>query len=223
MPLGFLLGLGFFRSLKKYPIIFVPTICFILFHSFYPSKQERFIMPVLAFFIILGVIGFEYFRKKEGWNKFWRTSLKIFWVINIPLLLLASFTYSKKSRVEAMSFFYEEDIVPERLLLEGTGESGIPMLPYFYSGSWFRRQVPRRDPNESLVVYENYTYDYILFFGQENLNNRVQNYREIYPQIELVKVCDPSLVDKFLRWLNPRNSNEYIEVWCTNENEPTEI
>ena len=216
VPLGLLLGIGFFKSWKKYTIIFIPTLSFILFHSFYPSKQERFIMPVLATFLILGVLGYEELKKRNFWDKFWKTSIKIFWVINIPLLLLASLTYSKKSRVETMNYFFENNIVPDRMLLEGTGESDIPMLPYFYGGFWRRGDVPRRDPNLPLLVYENYYYDYVVFFGEQDLELRIDKYREIYPEIEQVKICDPSMVDKFLRWLNPRNANEYIEIWRTN-------
>ena len=160
-------------------------------------------------------MGYAILREKKFWDNFWTVSLKIFSIINIPLLLLASFTYSKKSRVEAMTYFYDHDIVPKRMLLEGTGESGIPMLPYFYGGFWRRGDVPRQDRSQPLLVYENYRYDYIIFFGQEGLEERISLYKNEYPQMERVKICDPSLVDKILRAINPRNSNEYIEIWET--------
>lgn len=217
VPLGFLLGIGFFRSFKKYAIIAVPTLCFLIFHSAYPSKQERFILPILAMFLVLGVMGYQTLREKTFWNNFWNGSLRIFWIINIPLLILSSFTYSKKSRVEAMSYFFEEGIVPKRLLLEGSGGTGIPMLPYFYGGFWERNQVFRNNPSQSLTVFDNYEYDYVLFFGNENLDSRIQDFKTIYPKMKIEKVCNPSMADKFLRWLNPRNSNEYIEIWSTND------
>jgi hypothetical protein len=78
--------------------------------------------------------------------------------------------------------------------------------------------VARGDKNMPLLVYPDYNYDYILFCGEEGLSDRIAEYRLIYPEIELVKVCEPSFVDSFLRWLNPRNSNEYIEIWKTNVN-----
>ncbi len=215
-PLGLIMGIGFFRSAKKYFILFLPVILFVIFHSLYPSKQERFILPVLPLFIMLGVMGYQFLIEKKFWKNAWSISMKAFWVLNIPLLMLASFTYSKKSRVESMYYFYESEVVPYHLLLESTGETGASMVPKFYSGSWFRTITGRTDSNQPLEVKEDYyVFDYILFYGEEGLDQRIQDYKGLYPDMELKKVCEPSLVDKVLRWLNPRNANEYIEVWET--------
>lgn len=214
-PLGIAMGIGFFASARKYFFLFIPVILFILFHSFYPSKQERFILPVLPLFVILSVVGYDTYFRTGGWEKFWKISMRSFWVLNIPLLLLVSFTYSKKSRVEAMYYFYESGEKPHKILQEATGETGLSMLPKFYSGEWHFGTLERNDSTESLTIYPGYNYDYILFYGEQDLDKRVNNYRKLYPEMELVKRCEPSFVDRFMRWLNPRNTNEYIEVWKT--------
>lgn len=216
-PLGLLLGFGFFRSAKKYFYIFIPVLLFILFHSFYPSKQERFILPVLPLFIILGVLGYDFIIDKNNWRKVWNFSWKFFWILNIPLLLVVSVAYSKKSRVESMYYFYESGETPQKILLESTGGTGASMLPQFYSGVWMFGALDRFDPAQSLTVYPGYVYDYILFFGSEKLDQRVKDYKNIYPNMELVKKCEPSFVDLILKRLNPLNRNEYIEVWKTHE------
>lgn len=215
VPLGFLLGIGFFSSAKKYVLLFLPVLVFILFHTFYPSKQERFILPVLPLFIILGVIGYHEYFNKANWQKIWKFSMRAFWVINIPLLMVVTVAYSKKSRVEAMYYFYEAKETPIRILQEGTGETPLSMPPKFYSGEWRASDVPRTDTSELLTVFPGYKYDYILFYGEENLQNRIAQYKVLFPEMELKKQCHPSFVDGILRWLNPRNSNEYIEVWKT--------
>ena len=217
-PLGLLLGIGFFKSWKKYVVLFFPVICFVIFHSFYPSKQERFILPVLPFFIILGVLGYQLIKQTDFWLKFWNGSWKAFWILNIPLLIFASFTYSKKSRVESMYFFYSINKEKARILHEATGESDPSLLPKFYSCNWTLSGVARGYKNMPPLVYPDYDYDYVLFCGEENLSARIDEYRLIYPAIHLVQVCEPSFVDSFLRWLNPRNANEYIEIWKTNVN-----
>lgn len=216
VPLGLLIGLGYFRSWKKYSLIFVPVLCFIIFHSLYPSKQERFILPVLPLFLIAGILGFESLKSSPFWAKTWRVSWKAFWILNIPLLIIASLTYSKKSRVEAMYYFYGNDVKQITILHEATGESPAAMLPKFYAGNWALSGEVRKDESESLTVYPNKNYDYIIFCGQERLTERVESYKTIYPNLELAEVCKPSSVDVFMRWLNPRNSNEYIEIWKTN-------
>ncbi len=216
VPFGVVLGIGFFKSWKKYLTLFIPVLLFILFHTIYPSKQERFILPVLPLFLTLGIIGFETLKEKEAWQKFWNFSWKSFWILNIPLMLLASFTYSKKSRVETMYYFYQNESEGYRILQESTGETPISMLPTFYSANWELWTIPRSSPDEMLSVHPNYHYDFILFCGEERLENRVGSYQEVYPEMELVKQCNPSFIDRFLRWLNPRNRNEYIEIWKTN-------
>ena len=216
VPLGLLIGAGFFKAWKKYLALFVPVMFFILFHTFYPSKQERFILPVLPLFLMLGVMGYEMLREKDFWKKAWNVSWKVFWVLNIPLLLFASFTYSKKSRVESMYYFNNIDTSKMRILHEATGETDASMLPKFYCGNWGLNALARTDKSQDLRVYPEYEYDYILFCGEQDLEERIAEYKTIFPEMEMVKQCEPSMVDSFLRWLNPRNSNEYIEIWKTN-------
>jgi hypothetical protein len=215
VPFGLLIGVGFFQTWKKYALLFVPVMAFLLFHSFYPSKQERFILPVLPLFLILGVMGFDLLRSKWQWEKWWNISWKAFWILNLPLLIFASMTYSKKSRVEAMYFFHDKPI-ETRILQEATGETENPMLPKFYANNWYLSSIPRNDSSQPLTVYPGYRYDYILFIGEDRLDERIATYKTIYPNMEFAKACEPSMVDALLRWLNDRNRNEYIEIWKTN-------
>ena len=90
------------------------------------------------------------------------------------------------------------------------------MLPKFYAKSWDCAFVERTDKHLPLLVHANSNYDYIFFFDEKDLQKRIQQYKTIYPEMTLDKKCNPSLVDKLLRDLNPRNANEYIEIWKTN-------
>jgi len=218
VPLGFLLFAGFIKSWRKHMILFVPTVVFILFHTFYPNRQERFVLSILPFFIILGVIGFSLFKASVNRDKIWRFSWIAFWIINIPMLLVASVTYSKKSRVEAMYSIHNDGIKKEVIIMEGSGGGSVSMLPRFYSGEWqsviydrTSKEQPPIEVHEPAMVP-----DYIFFFEETNLEKRIAEYKTIFPDLKLVKKCNPSLIDQLLRYLNPKNSNEYIEVWKTN-------
>ena len=214
-PLGLLVCIGFFRSAKKYFLIFLPTLAFILFHTFYPNRQERFVLTILPFFIILGVIGYQSLKEKAFWSKLWNVSMVIFWILNIPLMTALCFHYSKKSRVEAMYALYQNKIKDERILLEGSRSSKPSQMPKFYADSWYCSFTERADTSQTLIVNEGNVYDYIFFFGDEDLEKRIKEYKVIYPKLRLVKKCEPSLIDNIARTLNPRNSNQYIEVWET--------
>ncbi len=217
-PFGLLMMTGFFRTWKTQSILFIPTLAFILFHTFYPNRQERFVLSVLPFFIILGVIGFEKLREKSFWNKTWNVSTKIFWFLNIILFSLLSFTYTKMSRVEAMYSLYGNKMNKERILLEGSAETKPSMMPQYYANSWDCEFTDRIDSSQTLNVNEGAEYDYIFFFGEENIQKRIHAYKSIYPKIKLLKVCPPSSLDVLLRKMNKHNANQYIEVWKTNAN-----
>lgn len=215
IPMGILMMWGFIKSYKRYWMLFLPTLLFILFHTLYPNRQERFILSILPFFIILGVLGYQelMLKKKE---KIWKVSMLVFWVFNTIFLVFSVTMYSKKSRVEAMYSLYNNEIGNELILLEGSADQRISMMPKFYSKSWHCEFVERTNPNLSLKVNDELNYDYIFFFDDKDLDKRIDEYKKLYPKMRLHKKSDPSLIDKMLRWLNPRNANEYIEVWETN-------
>lgn len=216
VPMGILLMFGFVKSWKKYALLFVPTVIFILFHTLYPNRQERFILTILPFFIILGVVGYELLRESNLKMKLWKFSWIAFWVLNIPFLIFASTMYSKKSRVEAMYSIYANGMNNEMILMEGSTSGSVSMMPKFYSGDWTSTIMERTDPNSTLKVDDRLDYDYILFCDEKDLQKRIKQYLSVYPDMQLFKKCEPSLLDKLLRELNPRNANEYIEVWKTN-------
>lgn len=214
VPLGFIVFVGVFRIRKETLILFVPTVLFLIFHTLYPNRQERFILTILPIFIILGVVGFQFFKNKNRFDtKFWRISWISFWVLNIPLLMFTTTMYSKKSRVEAMYAIYEPKNTPKNVLVEGSGSNKTSLMPRFYSKDWAGLYVERTDTTQPLNQID---YDYILFCDEEKLGERIAEYKTIYPNMVLHKRCDPSLLDVLLRKMNPRNSNEYIEVWKTN-------
>ena len=217
LPLGILIWIGFLKSYKRYLLFFLPTLIFILFHSIYPNRQERFILTVVPFFIILGIIGFEELKKHLFWDKLWNFSYRFFWILNIPIVTIACFHFSKKSRVEAMYSLYGNSIRNERILSEGSRETKPSQMPKFYANSWECIFTERIDTTQSLEVNSESKYDYIFFFGEEELAERIKEYKRIYPKLKLIKKCNPSFLDNLIRTINPVNSNQYIEVWKTND------
>jgi hypothetical protein len=211
-PFGLLVGIGFFKSFKKYSIIFIPTVLFLLFHTIYPNRQERFILSVLPFFIIIGVVGFQSLRSSLFWDKLWKFSYRFFWVLNLPLLVLFVMTSSKISRVDAMYSLYNRAPQNSVILLEGSGNASTSMMPKFYANIWHCNFVEKTTLEE--IIPEK--YNYIFFFGEGKLAQRIAFYKKKHGKMILVKKCKPSLIDSVVKKLNPRNVNEYIEVWQVN-------
>lgn len=215
VPLGILMMMGFIKSGRKYFLLFLPTFLFILFHTFFPNRQERFILSIIPFFVILGTLGYDEFNFKFK-EKLWKVSVVIFWIINALLLTLTTTMYSKRSRVEAMYSLYNETDKKEIwILMEGSSSGNVEMAPKFYGKQWSAQTRDRRNATDPLRI-DNRDYDYIFFYDEAQLEERIKTYKTIYPDMELHQECEPSLVDALLHKINPRNSNEYIEVWRTN-------
>jgi hypothetical protein len=85
-PLSVLLLFGFFYGFRRL-FLFLPAFCFLLFHSLFPNKQERFIFPIIPSVLILGFVGcydfYQKYKEKRG-----RQLLKTFKVVGIISLVI---------------------------------------------------------------------------------------------------------------------------------------
>jgi len=160
-PVSFFIFFGFFRTWKKHLIIFLPAFIFLVFHSVFPNKQERFILPIVPFIIILGMVGWQDFVLKSS---FWKLRKKLlhsfwifFWVINLSLLPVISTMYSKKARVESMTYLSKYDNVTA-VLLENSNKNYVKMCPRYYIGQWISEYgVTNENPNEYLEKWLKFT------------------------------------------------------------------
>jgi hypothetical protein len=216
-PLGILALIAYFKSAYNYLVLFVPTFLFLLFHTIFPNRQERFILTIFPLVIILALLGIRELRKRKFWDRFWKISWVSFWVLNVPLLLIISTMPSKKSRVNTMYSLYGKVKGNEVILIEATGETNPEMMPYFYAGKWEFVFVERWHGDTTSVnsITKN-KQDYIFFFGQDSLQQRIQSFKSCYPKMKLQAKIEPGFVDGLLNKINPRNSNSYVEVWKTN-------
>lgn len=220
VPLGLVLMVGFFRSWKKYAIIFVPTFLFLIFHTIYPNRQERFILTILPFFTILGVLGYQLFKETKFKERLFRVSMIAFWVLNIPFLLFAMTTYSKKSRIESAYALFPYRDQPKLVLLEGSSSGRVSPVAKFYTGDWELQSIERRDTIMEMSTEEERFVDYIFFHDDKEIDQRIERYRKLYPKMTKMTECEPGLIDALVHKANPINANEYIEIWRTNIEKP---
>jgi len=219
-PVSIMLLFGFFRIWKKHLILFLPAFLFLVFHSIYPNKQERFIFPIIPFILIGGVIGWNSFVII---SKYWQSHKKAltniwicFWIINLVLLIPITLAYSKKSRVEAMAYLskYKNCKV---IVAEDTNKSSVQMLPRYYSGQWMQALYKSNTGVYSCMadsipcsVSE---ASFVLFYSDENLQSRVDSFKKEIPSLEYEKTFQPGLIDIVMHKLNPVNRNETIYLY----------
>jgi len=221
-PVSFFLISGYIKNWKKQLIIFFPVAIFFIFHSSFPNKQERFILPIIPFIIILGTIGWN---DIVSTSPFWKNRKKLlqgcwifFWVLNIAGLLLVSVVYSKRSRVETMLYLSKYKEI-NYFLVADAGNSP-ELFPLFYLQQWphvYDELLPG-ETTDSLLVRASKAVltkqpSFILFSTENNLAVEVIKARKSFPFIVYEATIEPGFMDRFIRWLNPVNKNRTVYIY----------
>ncbi|MBL7922709.1 MAG: glycosyltransferase family 39 protein [Bacteroidia bacterium] len=218
-PVSIFLIIGYVKAWKKAMLLVLPSLVFFLFHSWFPNKQERFILPFIPFFVMAGTLGWAMVRNSKGVEKAVAYSWRFFWVLNTLAVLVVSTTYSKRSMVEAMYFLYSRPDF-NNFVMEVSHRDSQQWPPQFYSGKW----------NKAYCIYKEYTVQqlkayfqdkpensfprYILFFQETDVWRRIATFqRGSGRQLEYVFKAEPSWFDSLLHWLNPRNKNEPVYIF----------
>jgi hypothetical protein len=217
-PFSVALLFGFFR--RTWPLtIWLSLLLFLAVHSYFPNKQERFLLPMVPLYFVLAYISWEQWRISSAWwrerRRLWNGVLTFTWVLNSIVLVVLCFSYSKRSRVEAM--YMLRDVPMRGLIVEDTYEGDPPLPPLFYLGKWHIEVIQFTDihtPLDSIyhALPEEQRPDIVLFFGKEELEERMARITAHTGPLTLIGRAEPGLVDKVVHWLNPVNRNETIVI-----------
>lgn len=216
-PLSILILINFFKGFKNKLIVLLPVLIFFLFHSIFPNKQERFILPIVPFVFTFGTSSILAMRKSIPFNKskeiIYRSIWAIFWTINIPLLIIFSLNYGKKTRCESLYYLSKKpDVVG---ILQITGKFGTFKPPEFYLNKYGTPiyEIANKDSLISFIGNKRLA-NYAIIYGEEidslkKMTEEVLNNKLVYEtQIK------PSLADYILYKLNPRyNKNQVATIF----------
>ena len=186
-PLSVYLLVGYARTAKTAPMLFLGGLFFFGAHSLFPNKQERFILPLLPLIIVLGVIGWQSFVQQ---SRFWQTRRKLlaaswtfFWVLNITVAVLLAFTYTKKSRIAPLVYLSGKSHLPGILLEFGDHSAKLP--PLFYLGRLAAEAEPfAADPKKMWGRYKTGTPlppDFVMVYHLNDKKNLTQLKAEVKP------------------------------------------
>ncbi len=225
-PLSVMLFFGFLREWKRNLLLFLPVALFILFHSLFPNKQERFVLPVLPMIIVIGLTGWDRFVSK---SKFWMKNSKLhtslwvfFWAINISLLLMVTVMYSKRARVESMTYLRQYQGMTH-FMIEDANNGVIRFPPVFYMQQWPHAYFfTKHDSYADMANWRDWNNvekqpAFVLFYQPDNLEARVDSIKQYFPGLVFETYVKPSLMDRFIHWLNPVNANESIYIYRNRE------
>jgi Alg9-like mannosyltransferase family len=233
--LGFpalLLLAGYFKTATQSgnrKMLFYASLLFFVFHSYYANKQERFILPFLPLFIILGVIGFrdtyEQYATKNWFRGFTKFALIWFLVLNTILLFVLSVTYTKRSRVESMNYLREKGDL-QNMLIQNY-ESSQPEAPFYLQKRYDYFMVDTREKMATLPQELNSSKkmkpNYIILVGNTDLQARIVEVKKVFPTMQHEVDIEPSFVDNIAYLLNPsHNHNETFYIYKVGREEKSD-
>ena len=225
-PISVFLFSGFFYEWRKWTL-FLPSFTFLLFHSTYPNKQERFILTIIPLIIIIGIIGiYDYWQKRKSsvmltevetspLPKIFKVCLWISLILNIIAIIPTTVHYSKKARVEAMVYLsnYPES---EYYIIEGMLSNGVRMPVEAYADHLFKGHgevYKGRDWDKVAELIEENPVSFVLFEGEDDLENRVEEARRYIPNLVYDVKCEESFLDALVQAINPINENYPIIIY----------
>lgn len=224
-PVSIFLIVGMFKVWKPYLWIILPAMLFFIFHSYFPNKQERFILPVIPFFIMAGVAGWQIIEQSSSFGqkypKFIKGSWTFFWVINTLLLVLLTPSASKIARVDVMNYLRTKTD-NNQYLMESSNSWNPIITPLFYIDKWKQPYNTCGEfPADSVfaqIKANNWPMpDYIVFAEEKNIDARLENIKRFVPNLTFDKHIESSYLDKTMYWLNPVNDNLTYRVYKVNK------
>ncbi len=221
LPLGFYFFWGMGFRFKKYIWLTLPTAIFFVFHSYFPNKQERFILTMLPMFIMAGSMGWDEFCvKSKWWQKHQNTNKNIWrwiWTINTLLLLFLTPASTKVSKLRVMNYFRERGDV-SYFVLETTQMWGSVLMPRFYHGVWNETYLVTQEHSakelfEAINSSQSPKPSHVVFAEPKDLDIRVQRVKDQVKNLVFEKQIESSYLDKTMVWLNPVNVNQTYYIY----------
>ena len=204
---------------KRYHAILLPTLVFLVFHSYFPNKQERFILPVIPFLVIAGVgawNGILMASKSDRLLRYARFSNYFFWILNIPLVGFLSVASTRTAKMDAMNFLRKQPDAAH-FVIESSHNDYMEYMPRFYGNFWtpYQHILPGCG---SLCFFDSVKAgvhpmpNYALFFDSTQLQRRVREFNAVYP-IKQVQIIESSWIDRLIPKLNPVVKSQKIYVY----------
>jgi hypothetical protein len=171
---------------------------------------------MLPLYTILAVVAWEEFRNKSlYWAKrkrFYKNICIFTLSINTILLTVFCFSYVKKSRVEPYTILGQRGDVRSIVISNFKRENYL--ISQFYLNYPHVINHSSFDLGHTTDEIKQFDYinkpNYILFISDEKLNERLKQMRTVYPNMKLLEVVEPGLVDQIAHRLNPKNNRNFV-------------
>jgi hypothetical protein len=213
--------LAFVRSFwTRHKILAFSCLVFIIAHTLSPSRQERYIIPIIpAMFTLLTLAVHHHWSHHGFWFRHRRAFMAVVAatvIINLVVLIPLTFNYSRKGRVEPFVRIEEQGTPASAGVVVLTPQQG-GQYPLDYAGTpRIRHAMVYRWSELSPVAERNekHPYRYFVLYPprSEDLSAYVDSIETYFGPIKELYHSSPSTVDYVLHFLNPKH-NRTNEAW----------
>lgn len=215
-------GLSFRRRFwSEHSILVMSNLFFVLIHTLSPSRQERYMIPIIpAMTAMLVLAVWSYHREREitTRQKRWLLAIAIPTIV-LNVILLAPFTinYSHRGLIEPLKQIGEQDPGATILLVSPDLGQIYPLnYGYYDSKEIGRRYVNRWSDLGAVDSMSNPAnkigYAVLYPLKHEDLQSYKDSISIRFPKMTPIGYVGPSSVDRILHWLNPKH-NRRNDAW----------
>lgn len=186
----------------------IATLAFLVSHSLIANKQERFLLPILPLLFILIVAGLPWLaaRIAPAYRGMWW----YFWIVNAAVLMVLTFSFAKKDRVEPLLYVYRRHDATGVLLAQYNQTFGVPV---YYLG---KPQPPVLVVVKGQEVTAGTTpINYVILYSDTPEADRVFLAGALHRNLTLLTTITPSLADRLAHAINPRRNKARTAVIYT--------
>jgi len=198
---------------REHAILWGSTLFFIFMHTLSPSRQERYLLPVLPAMILMTVIALWYHVRANGWLvrhwKWGRGILTAFVTINFILLVPFTISYRHRGLVEPFVQIEQLAEKPAPIVLLVSPDNGrlypheyggLKKIEYYFLNSWEGMSMFQHHPE---LVSD---LDYAVIYPPAE--SALAIYRDSIEQhtgpMHPVAHVRPSIIDYLAHWVNPQ-------------------
>jgi hypothetical protein len=187
----------------------IATLVFLLSHSFIANKQERFILPILPLLFICIVAGLPWLAERVG-RRVYRSVWWYFWAVNALLLIVVTFSFSKKDRVAPLLYIYRRHDATGVLVAQFNEDFGVPE---YYLG---RPRPPVLVVRKGQDVTVGATsVNYVVLYSDAPESDRALLAHALHRNLTYLTTITPSLSDRLAHAINPQHNKARTAVIYT--------
>ncbi|HWC72459.1 MAG TPA: glycosyltransferase family 39 protein [Gemmatimonadales bacterium] len=193
---------------RRLPLFGLTALAFLVSHSLIANKQERFLLPILPVLFILIAAGLPWLAARLKSERVYRGMWWYFWAVNGVLLVLLTFSFSKKDRVAPLLYVFRRHDATGVLVGQYNETFHVPEY-YLGRPRPLLAVLERRDTAVFTAQWVRDTgsvINYVILYSDDpDADSKLLGER-LHRTLTLLTVITPSLADRIAHAINPRHN-----------------